>query len=297
MARDARHRLTRRITTARVVTRTALLLATLSWLAWLFAPHQVRRLRRRAAAGATRRARYTRGRLQGLRYRMTGGHPDPDVPDEVLADRLRSALGPVEKRLDIPRVLVTVIDRVAHLHGDVASDAEALDVELAALLTPGVVGVESYLRVGMLRDAERPSAGRARPALSEAYKRLMTAADEAGAPAGSAPHVVRAVLGFLADRVPAEEYTQLTAHLPSDVRALCGTPSRRGVRSKAVRTVPQLVASLAPATDPLPPEEARRVVEAVLGTLRELVPEEDDDVAAVLPGELADLWLTSSAPR
>jgi len=35
------------------------------------------------------------------------------------------------------------------------------------------------------------------------------------------------------------------------------------------------------------------IIESVLGAVRDLVPEEAADVAAVLPGELRDLWKTA----
>src|SRR5690606_13470179 len=82
---------------------------------------------RRLARLLRRRARYVLGRLQGVRYRLSGRHPDPDVPDTVLGDRIRSTLGPLEKRLDVPRVHVMVEDHVALLHGEVGAEAEAED--------------------------------------------------------------------------------------------------------------------------------------------------------------------------
>ena len=53
---------------------------------------------------AGRRLRHFVGRLDGLSYRLRGGRPDADVTDHVLADRIRSALGGVERRLDLPHI-------------------------------------------------------------------------------------------------------------------------------------------------------------------------------------------------
>jgi uncharacterized protein (DUF2267 family) len=44
------------------------------------------------------------------------------------------------------------------------------------------------------------------------------------------------------------------------------------------------------AHEDIPPEQRGPVVEAILHTLRRLVPEEALDVAAVLPHDLRELW-------
>jgi uncharacterized protein (DUF2267 family) len=75
-------------------------------------------------------------------------------------------------------------------------------------------------------------------------------------------------------------------------------PTRtRDVHAKRVGTVHELVASLATATDGLPPDHAEHVIASVLGALRDLVPEEDLDIAAALPEELRDFWLGSMSHR
>src|SRR5262245_2365592 len=76
-----------------------------------------------------RRVRYARGWLDGARYRLARRAPDPDVADDVLADRVRSRLGPLEKRLDVPRIHVTVQDHVAVLHGEVPDERDAEAIE------------------------------------------------------------------------------------------------------------------------------------------------------------------------
>ena len=75
----------------------------------------------------------------------------------------------------------------------------------------------------------------------------------------------------------------------ADVRELF-TPPRRARRSARPRTVHELVAQITAATSELPHDRAQQVTSAVLQTLRSLVPEEQIDVAAVLPPELRDLW-------
>jgi BON domain len=108
-----------------------------------------------------RRFRGTRGRLRGCIYRLRGCRPDPDVIDLVLADRIRSTLGPLEKRLDLPRIHVTVHDHIAVLHGDVASYREVDEIDTAVAAVSGVAGVDSLLHVGLTAGDTRPSAGRA----------------------------------------------------------------------------------------------------------------------------------------
>jgi BON domain len=112
-----------------------------------------------------RRLRYARGRLDGARYRLARRTPDPDVGDDVLADRIRSCLGPLEKRLDVPRVHVMVEDHVAVLHGEVADERDAEAIERAVRDVSGVRGTESHLHVGLGAGNTRPSEGRARALL------------------------------------------------------------------------------------------------------------------------------------
>lgn len=83
-------------------------------------------------------------RARGMAYRLLRRHPDPNVPDDVLADRIRSSVGPMEKALKIPRVNITVEHGVAILHG-VASSADAEKLEKAVRRVSGVKDVTSHL--------------------------------------------------------------------------------------------------------------------------------------------------------
>ena len=105
--------------------------------------------------------RHASGRLHGFAYRLRRRRPDPDVGDQILADRIRSSLGPLEKRLDLPHIHVMVNDHIATLHGEVGSyrDVDAIDSAVAAV--SGVNGVDSYLHVGLVAGDTRPSAGHA----------------------------------------------------------------------------------------------------------------------------------------
>ncbi len=124
---------------------------------------------------AGKQLRYLGGQLRGVGYRLRGRHPAPDVVDNVLADRIRSELGGLEKHLDLPHVHVMVHDHVAMLHGEVGGQADADRIERAVESVSGVAGVESYLHVGLGRGDSRPSAGRAAQHPSDALHRLMKA--------------------------------------------------------------------------------------------------------------------------
>src|SRR5581483_3234577 len=220
-----------------------------------------------------------------------GEHPDPDVIDTVLADRIRSSIGPLEKRLDIPHVHVMVEDHVALLHGEVGDAVDAEEIERAVAAVSGVRSVESYLHVGLGRGNTRPSEGHAAEQPSAARNRLIAAAVDAGAPAEGAPRVVRAVLAALAERLPDGERHQVATHLPEDVRAMFAPPRRfAGEGMTPPKTVEQFVARVVSTTDALPADRAEPVIAAVFETLRSLVPEEAADVAAVLPRDLKSLW-------
>ena len=117
----------------------------------------------RAARGfahrLARHARYAAGTVRGLFYRLAGRRPNPDVSDDILVDRVRSSIGGVEKRLDIPHIHVMVEDHVAILHGEVTEDSDIRTLEHAILGVSGVRGVESHLHVGLAPGDTRPSEG------------------------------------------------------------------------------------------------------------------------------------------
>lgn len=238
---------------------------------------------------AGRRVRYLGGRLQGVGYRLRGRQPDPDVIDNVLADRIRSSLGGLEKRLDLPRIHVMVEDHVALLHGEVSSGEEALELERAVAAVPGVIDIESYLHVGLTASDSRPSQGRAVHPPSPALRSLCDAAVAAGVDERAARPVVRGVLATFADRLPASERDHVAAHLPADVRALF-SPPRRVASAARPRTVNELVARIAAVTGELPSDKAESVTKAVIETLRSLVPDEARDIGAVLPAGLRGFW-------
>ena len=64
----------------------------------------------------------------------------------MLADRIRSSLGPLEKWLDVPHVHVTVARHVAILHGEVGTEADATAIERAVPVNFALVGDAIVLR-------------------------------------------------------------------------------------------------------------------------------------------------------
>ncbi len=240
---------------------------------------------------AARRMRHYAADWPGIRYRIAGRRPEPDVDDATLADRVRSTIGPVTKRLDLPHVHVMSEDHVVLLHGDVRDTRDATTIEDAVRRVSGVAGVESYLHIGLLPSDTRPSEGGGEP--SDQRRRLEAAAREAGVDDRQATDVVRAVLATLADAVPAGEREHLFTHLSPDVRSTAAPPRRSGRRGR-VRTVEQLVDTVTDRTGGLAENTALTATRSVLRELRSMVPEERRDVAAVLPAELRDLWEDAS---
>ncbi|HML00174.1 MAG TPA: BON domain-containing protein [Acidimicrobiales bacterium] len=242
-----------------------------------------------AALGVTiRQARYELGRLEGLRYRLSGRHPDLAVTGAVLADRVRSEIGAVEHRLDIPHVHVMAQGHDVILHGEVDTAEHAAEVEVAVAMVPGVRHVDSRLRVGLTAGDTRPSEGAARHPQSEAMHRLLAAAHGGGATPGTERAAARSILSTFVDILPAGERRHVLGHLPADVRALAD--SSVWVERRPLRHLEEFSVAALPM---VAPETRRTVVESVLGAVRELVPEEAEDVAAVLSGEMRRVWKTA----
>ncbi len=280
-------------TTRRVMQVAGLAAGVLGTVAATARQTELGRAARRLSRRVARDVRYASGRLPGIAYRLAGRHPDPDVSDDILADRIRSSLGPLEKRLDIPHVHVMVEDHVAIVHGDVSGDRDTRAVEHAILAVSGVRGVESHLHAGLIGGDTRPSAGAAAPRPeSAALRALLDAAHAAGARHPRA--AVHAVLCAFSERLPDGEREQVLALLPGDARALAGPARREGERPPRVKTLAQLVAAISAEGD-IEPARADAITRAVLAALRDLVPDEANDVAAVLPAELRRLWLSEPA--
>ena len=87
----------------------------------------------------------TVNQAKGLAYRAMRRHPSTTVDDSVLADRIRSTIGPLEKQLHTSRVNVTIENGIAILHGDIESPEAAIKIEDAVRGVAGVHGIRSHL--------------------------------------------------------------------------------------------------------------------------------------------------------
>lgn len=244
-----------------------------------------RRLSRRLARRVARAARYESGRLDGVRYRMAGRAPDPSVTDALLADRVRSVLGTLERRLDVPRIHVLACGHDVMLHGDVGTEEQAGLLAEAVRAVPGVASVDSRLHVGYFSGDSRPSEAAGTRQASAALHRLLAAAHGAGAEQGSERAAARAVLCTFLGALPAGERRHVLGHLPADVRSL--VDDGPAVAHRPVRHAEEFAAAALPT---LAADARRQIVESVLGAFRELVPEEATDISAVLPEELRRIW-------
>lgn len=257
-------------------------------------PPPVERRVRAAAAWTARRAQYLSGRLEGLAYRLGGQAPDPDVDDAVLVQRVRSSLGPLEKQLDVPRLHATSTGHVIDLHGVVGSDHEARRLEERAAGVSGVATVRSHLHIGLGPGDTRPSTGRARTVPSPAWREFVGAARAAGLPDDEeAERAAQAVLATLWSCLPDVTRDHVMGHLPADVRWRSRAPLEVG-RLRKPRTVEAFDHAVAERGQ-MRIGDASVAGRAVLDTLRRLVPEEVDDVEAVLPRGLTSLWASPMA--
>jgi osmotically-inducible protein OsmY len=82
---------------------------------------------------------------RGLAYRATRRQPSTTVDDAVLADRIRSSIGPLEKRLHNSRINVPVETGIAILHGDIEAREAATQIEEAERGVAGVRDIRSHL--------------------------------------------------------------------------------------------------------------------------------------------------------
>jgi uncharacterized protein (DUF2267 family) len=247
--------------------------------------------RRRTVRGIEQLSRWlrdTHGLLQGVDYRVRGRGPGTGVSDRVLADRLRTRLGPVTRQLDLPHMTVEVADGVAVLHGDVADGAQADVVVSEARQVPGIVDVDAHVHICLSPSDTRPSTSQRHASPSHQLTRLEQAARATGVEVGQAAVVLQVLL----QRLPAGERAHVVNHLRADVRQLVD-----GVRVPDdvlhVRDVDKLV-EIAGRIAGLSNRRARGTLEAVMIVLAELVPEEGADILAVLPGELRELWIEAT---
>jgi hypothetical protein len=211
-----------------------------------------------------------------------------------LADQVRTKLGPLVKRLDLPRIHVMAEGRRVLLHGDVATDTDAAELEEATRAIEGVETVESHLHVGLLTSDTRPS--QAEPTASEmlaALQRSAAALNLVGSPARAALWgALTAILG----QIPPDERAHVLAHFPADVSAMVLPRVRLGDEGMHWRTELELDAAAA-LRGGISIDEAESLVPSVIAVMRAFVPEEDSDVRATLRTHLRELWeRTDPAP-
>ncbi len=247
---------------------------------------------RMAVRGEPSGFRRVRGRLQGYVGRRRGALLNErravDVDEVVLADRVRSILGPLQKELDLPRLHVMAEGDRVLLHGEVDSEVNRERVEAAVRETVGVGSVGSYLRVGLLTGDSRPSSDhhdRNPSRMARHFHDALTGVGISGRPADLA---LAETIRLWGNVIPAGERAHLKAHLSKDVKSLMH--SERHGRSNRVGDVAELIDQVRIRSG-LAPAQAKQAVKTIVHELRTLVPEECDDITVVLPMELRPLWV------
>jgi uncharacterized protein (DUF2267 family) len=217
--------------------------------------------------------------------------PAAHVTDQDLADQVRTALGPVVKALDLPRIHVMAEGLYVLLHGEVGSESDALAIEDVVLNMPGVIGVESHLHIGLIRGDTRPSEGK--PGPSEMMTALMHAADNIGIDGVTAKAAaVRAALTVIFDQIPPGERQHVFGHLPADVVAFV-KPRRHIGEARLHWRRPINVAVAISLRGGIKLDTAILLLPKIIKVIRTFVPEEDTDVQATLSEHLREFWAQS----
>jgi uncharacterized protein (DUF2267 family) len=213
-----------------------------------------------------------------------------DVTDQDLADQVRTALGPIVKQLDLPRIHVMAEGRYVLLHGEVGTESDAVIVEDVVLNMAGVIGVESHLHIGLIAGDTRPSEGR--PGPSPMMAALMHAADNVGAEGITAKAAaVRAAVSVIFDQIPPGERAHVFAHLPADVMALI-KPRRHIGETHDRWDRPMTLDVAVSLRGGLRLESGILLVPKIIKVIRTFIPEEDADVQATLAKHLREFWST-----
>ncbi len=207
--------------------------------------------------------------------------------DVVVADRVRSSIGPLLKELDNPRVHVMAEGSRVLLHGEVVDEEARTAVEDAVRQVDGVGVVASYLTVGLLAGEARPSSGH-QDIPSRANRLFHDALHRAGIAGRPAELALVETLHSFSDTLPEGERAHVLAHLPRDVRSLMSA-REDSCEPLPVADADELFSRVEMASG-LKSAEAGLAVRTILSELGALVPEECDDVYAVLRPGLRDLW-------
>lgn len=204
-----------------------------------------------------------------------------------LADVVRTTLGPLMKRLDLPRIHVMAEGRRVLLHGDVAREADALAIERAVEKLPDVEVVESHLHVGLVPGDTRPSEGTHAP--SAMMTALLQAADSVGIQGAPGRAAAWGALSAILEQVPAPERQHVFSHLPADVCAFVRPRRHFGDEQLHWQTELQLDAATA-LRGGISLEESAKLVPLIIRVLKKFVPEEAQDIQATLHTQLKQLW-------
>jgi len=211
----------------------------------------------------------------------------------MLAERVRSELGPLVKGLDQPHVHVTSVDGVVSLHGEVTDDAARAAVEVAVRRMGGVTRVDSHLHTGLGRGDSTPSAGH-RAQRSLLMQQLETGARDCGFfTIAEQRYVLQAVLGIFTARLPRTARRRFLEHLPHDVRALA-TPARWLGNDRATVMTGAAIAQVVGVAANTDRGAATRLLRHLLPLLRDHSPGDAAVVSAALPPELRKCWLADA---
>lgn len=232
-----------------------------------------------------------RGQVYGLAFRYHEQWHD----DGVLADQVRSHLGPLVKMLDQPHPHVVATGGIVTLHGDVSDLTARAAIEAAVRDVPGVRAVHSHLHVGLLPGDTVPSAGR-RDNRSPLLLQLESVARDTGLfPQRQARYALRAVLAVLAARLPVRERRRFLQHVPQDVRVWAKPAHWFGDDLGSLKREHDFAQSVALMAG-LSRDRADLLIRRVLPLLRQHAPCDADAIARVLPAELRAIWTAQPEP-
>ena len=209
--------------------------------------------------------------------------------DGILADRVRSELGPLLKHLDQPRIHVSSLRGDVILRGDVRDPLTRVAIEVAAGRVAGVATVHSYLQVGLRSGESVPSSGRQRQR-SPMLRTLSHIVEHAGYPCESEQRfILHGLLGAFMSRLSAGIRHRVLAHLPEDVRQLATPRALSAAAATAGESRDDFV-QFAGVVASVDRHVAETLLAALLAEVRSHVPADADVVEAALPAALRPLW-------
>ena len=214
---------------------------------------------------------------------------EPENAD--LADQVRTRVGPLIRRLNLPRIHVMAEGKRVLLHGDVGTEADAAAIEAEVAGLDVVESVESHLHIGLIPGDSRPS-DFSTPA-SAMMTQLLQAAEAIGISGEPARAAVWGALTAVLEQIPPDERRHVLDHFPLDVSAFVKPRRRFGDENIHWQSELELEAAAA-LRGGISLDDAEMLVPEVIGLLRKFVPEEDRDVQATLHAHLRELWQRST---